>query len=215
MTDLSPASASTALRGSPRVDSSTGGYLTPTSAPPPEDYDLDAILQSVVVGCTGLPANLVRPRFQLIPPAQPENTTSWCAIGVVDEVPDSNIISRHDGSADGSTKTQTTVTVQVMASFYGPAARGNAALLRDGLMVAQNREALQLQGIALMEMPGAIRFLGEISNQQTIRWADVSFRLRVPYTRVWAILNLLSAQGEILTDVGESDDILVTDPMPE
>ncbi len=42
-------------------------------------------------------------------------------------------------------------TVEVMVSFYGPAAQGNAGLLRDGLQVPQNREALYGAGMGFVE----------------------------------------------------------------
>jgi hypothetical protein len=43
------------------TDSSTGGYLVPSSAQPLEDVALDAFLQGAIVSMTGLPQTLVRP----------------------------------------------------------------------------------------------------------------------------------------------------------
>ncbi len=206
------------------ADSSTGGFLTPTSPPPPEDSSFDAIIQALAAGVTGLPGNLVRPRWEAVssaspvPTAMPEVGVDWCAIGVVDEVPvRGQVISQHQASANGGngqTVTQTFAIVQVLASFYGPNCRGNASLLRDGLMVGQNREQLQLLSIGLVEMPSAIRFIPEMVNSQFQRRADVSFLLIVPFVRVYAILNLLAAQGTIQTDVGNENVIIITDPMP-
>src|SRR4051812_9766277 len=57
----------------PTNDSSTGGYLSPVVASSAlQDAALDALLQQMVAGITGLPGNMVRPRWQPVTPKQPE-----------------------------------------------------------------------------------------------------------------------------------------------
>jgi hypothetical protein len=46
------------------------------------DDALVGVLHDMVVGVTGLPASLVRPRWQPQPPTQPSVSTAWCAIGI-------------------------------------------------------------------------------------------------------------------------------------
>ena len=197
-------------------DSSTGGYLAPTSAAPSEDAALDAILQGLVVGVTGLPGPLVRPRWQPIPPQQPASTTDWCAIGVVDEDPEPTVAISHIGrdtsgnNPNGYSKSISWMTITVLASFYGPNARGNAALLRDGLVIAQNRESLFGLDIALVERPGKATFVPEIINEQTIRRVDIDMRFRRAITRTWAIDDLLDAQMQIETDHPAADQSFIT-----
>jgi len=137
-------------------DSSTGGYLVPSSPPPLEDSALDAILQGVVVGITGLPGTMVSPRWQPVVRKQPEAVVDWCAIGVVSETPEFSAYTRHwpgepsdpdDRAGQGYDEQIRHETLEVMASFYGPNSRGNANMFRAGLAVAQNREALYFQNM--------------------------------------------------------------------
>jgi hypothetical protein len=188
-------------------DSSTGGYLAPTTALPAEDAALDAILVGLVAGVVGLPGNLVRPRWQLVPPTQPEASTDWCAIGVVDEDPDPNISLLHSGVGQGSSTSVDNDIITVLASFYGPSARGNAKVLRTGLMIPQNREKLYFVGLALVEIPGKSRFLPDMVNQRTLRRVDISMRFRRRTVLNWTILNLLQMQGTVATDLGVSDPL--------
>ena len=181
--------------------------ILPSSPPPAEDAAFDTALQAVVVAVTGLPSNMVRPRWQLVAPPQPEPEADWCAIGVVDETPEDNTYSRHDYTAaagNGETTTQTNVTVQILASFYGVNAKGYAALMRDGLMIAQNREALTVQSVSLVAMPDPVLFVPTMLNERAYPRADVRFRLRRAMVRVWPIRNIKSIQGAIIPDEAAS-----------
>jgi hypothetical protein len=190
------------------TDSSTGGFLSPTSSLPAEDAALDAILQALVVGVVGLPGNLVRPRWQIVPPTQPEAGTDWCAVGLIDEESEPNISLIHNAAGDGSSTSIDVDIITVLASFYGPTARGNAKTLRTGLMIAQNREFLFNTGLALMEAPGKSRPLPDLVNQQTLRRVDISMRFRRRTVLNWAILNLLQMEGALITDNGGGDALL-------
>jgi hypothetical protein len=190
------------------VDSSTGGFLAPTTTLPIEDATLDSALQALVVGVVGLAGNLVRPRWQLVPVVMPEATTDWCAIGVVDEDPEPNISMVHVAAGNGSSTSIDNDIISVLASFYGPNARGNAKLLRTGLMIAQNRETLLHQGLALMEIPGKSLFVPVIVNEQTYRRVDLPLRFRRRTQIGWAILNLLSLDGTLSTDTAGDDQLL-------
>lgn len=195
-------------------DSSTGGFIAPTSAAPAEDAALDTILQTLVIGVCSLPANLVRPRWQQVSPAQPEPTVDWCAIGVIDETPFERGASRHFGrdtsgtNPNGYTVAVDWQTIRVLASFYGPNARGNAASLRSGMLVPQNRETLYGSGIALVEAPGVARFVPYTDNQQTIRRVDIEMIFNRAINRTWPIDDLLEAVIEIGTDRPSTQDFV-------
>lgn len=63
--------------------SATGGYVT---SRPPEPADAEAVeveLQRQAVALSGLEPALVRPRWQPLPPIQPDAEVTWMAIGVV------------------------------------------------------------------------------------------------------------------------------------
>ncbi len=190
-------------------DSSTGGYLQTSSALPPSDAALDAIFQQLVVGITGMVGSLVRPRYQLIPQQVPEPTVDWCAIGVLDETPEQgavNAFTVHEGGASGMDEGFSTTyennDLNVLASFYGPNAMSNAAALRSGLGVSQNREQLYLQGIALVELPKRASKRPELINMQMQMRADLSLWFRRNIAEVWPIENLVAAQGTIVANNG-------------
>lgn len=186
-------------------NSSTGGYLQPTSSPIAEDDALDNIIQSVVVGITALPGSMVRPRWQPNPPKEPEINADWCAIGIISEIPESNqAIIRHHPDGNGYDEQQQHVMLDIMASFYGPNARGNASLLRDGLMIPQNREAMFHQGIALVGQPGTLTMAPDLVNTTWRKRVDIIFRFRRVITRTWPIENLLEASGVIKEEQGHN-----------
>ena len=166
-------------------DSSTGGYILPSSSPQPDDVSLDIILQNLIVGITGIAGAMVRPRWQLVPPIEPDITQDWCAVGVTDELPDDGLPSE---TFDGTKLTTIEyLVVTVIASFYGPNARLNAENFRKGIMVAQNREALYFQNISLVERPGGIVFAPTFIATRARPRADVSFRLRRSIITDWPI----------------------------
>ncbi|NTG86203.1 hypothetical protein G6L15_08595 [Agrobacterium rhizogenes] len=181
------------------TDSSTGGYLVPTSQPPATDDALDDQIQEAVVGITGLDATLVRPRWQPTPAKQPPAATNWCAIGVTSMDADTYAWVGHHADSQGYDEMQRHVTFDVLASFYGPSGQSYAGLLRDGLQIAQNREALYLQGISFVEASKIIAAPALI-NEQWVRKYDLTVTLRTQITRTYAVLNLLSASGSIITE---------------
>lgn len=183
--------------------SATGGYLRPTSTAPSEDDALADALQAMVVGITGLQGQMVRPRWQATPPKQPEPNVDWCGIGVLSATPGAGGGSgRHISADGGSSETYHDMTLEVQASFYGPHSSGNANLLRDGLMIPQNREELFRQNMALEAAPGPTTKTAELVNTKYLNRADVTFRVRRRVSRAWAIKNAASAAGTIYADQG-------------
>lgn len=210
-------------------DSSTGGYLLPTPPPAPtptDDAAFDDFLQAVVVGITGLPGNLVWPRWQITPPNLPGISTNWASIGVMDSEEDGFPYEAHDPilatlpipplpspaptpPPNGYDITIEHEVMEVLCSFYGPAARSNAKLVRSGLYVAQNREALQLAGIGLVDI-GRITAVPALTNDQWYYRVDMPFRLRREIVRNYPILDLASALITLKSDTGASDTITVS-----
>lgn len=179
--------------------SATGGYLTPTSVAPTYDLPLDVQVQSFVAGITGLAGALVRPRWQPSPPAQPTRETNWCAVGITEIGSQFGHYIRHDPAGEGTDEAETYEDLELLASFYGPGSSGLAALLRDGLWIAQNREAMRSQGLAFVDARRVIR-LGELVNQQFILRVDLPISLRRTVSRTYPILNLLQAQIALQTE---------------
>jgi len=186
--------------------SATGGYLSPTVVSPPlEDADLDALLQPVVIGITGLPGNMVRPRWQPGNPKQPEPSVNWCAIGVTVIKPDAGAYIEHVGAGSGQDNMQRHEEIELACTFYGPLAGTYAAMLRDGLSIPQNLDLLQLQAVGLIDCTDA-RAIPELVNQQWVRRFDITARFRRQVKRSYGILNILSANGTILDDSGHVNE---------
>ncbi|ALD93470.1 hypothetical protein CR3_4288 [Cupriavidus gilardii CR3] len=181
-------------------DSSTGGYLSPAVASPPlEDDALDDLLHDLVAGVTGLPGSLVRPRWQPTVPKQPEPSVNWCAIGVTVQTNDASPAIKHDPTGDGSDVYQRHQDIELLCTFYGPAAKGYAQMLVDGLAIPQNSEQLGLNDMKFVSA-GTIRAAPDLVNQQWVRRYDVTVALRRKITRTYPVLNLLSAQVKTETD---------------
>jgi hypothetical protein len=178
--------------------SATGGYIAGTGAVV-EDSALDAIFQAAVVGITGLPGAMVRPRWQRVVPKQPEPDTDWCAIGVTASDTTDYPVEQHVGTGDGSDDFQKWEELDLLASFYGTNAASFCSLLRDGLYVTQNREVLQAGGIDLIEVGRRIT-APDLVNQQWIRRFDLPIRFRRKVERSFPVLNILSAPDSIATD---------------
>lgn len=195
------------------TDSSTGGYLLPADAPAPEeDADLDALFQGAVRDITGLPGDLVRPRWQPTPPKQPEASVNWCAIGVTMSDPDAGPAITHLKDDDGADQVVRHEELELLTSFYGPNAMGNAAKLRDGISLPQNMEALQTSAIGLVEV-GRIRTAPELVNQQWIRRCDLVLYFRRKVTRVYPVRHIVAADVHLIDDT-HIDELITVPPAP-
>lgn len=182
------------------TDSSTGGYLSPAVASPPlEDDALTAIFQQMIVGITGLPGNMVRPRWQPNPPKQPEPTVNWCALGIAVQTLDDGPAIVHNGAGNGSDTYIRHEQIDVLASFYGPNGMQNAQLLSDGLAIPQNLEQLKAQDMNSVDT-GQIRTAPDLINEQWVRRYDIELTFRRKITRSYNVLNTLTAQGTVQTN---------------
>lgn len=180
--------------------SATGGPLAPAVATPPlEDDALDDLLQETVAGVTGLDGALVRPRWQPTVPKQPEPGTNWCALGITVQTNDAGPALLHDPSGEGSDVYIRHQDIEVLCSFYGPGAKGNAQRLADGMAIPQNSEQLGLHDVKFVSAT-EIRAAPDFVNQQWVRRYDMTLSLRRKITRTYPVLNLLSAVVQHTTD---------------
>ncbi|ERJ35935.1 putative bacteriophage protein [Burkholderia sp. AU4i] len=181
-------------------DSSTGGYLAPAvDTPPDEDDALDDLVHDLVAGVTALPPDLVRPRWQPVVAKQPEPGVNWCAFGIQTQTPDASPAIVHNGANEGSDTYIRHQDLEVLCTFYGPAAKGYAQRLADGLALPQNREQLQLLDMAFVNV-SEIRAAPDLVNQQWVRRYDMTVKLRRKVSRTYAVLNLKSVQASTTTD---------------
>lgn len=185
--------------------SATGGYLSPDGVLPDplEDDALDDFMGDVVAGITGLDRDAnVRPRWQKEPPDLPAYGTDWCAVGVPERLRDTYPAIVHGDTlagGQGADRLTRHEQLKVMASFYGPNCQKLAGYWADGLMVAQNREALDVAGFKLKEVGPPTKAPEILKNQWTPR-CDVEAWFSRQIDREYAILNLKSAPMTIQTD---------------
>jgi hypothetical protein len=177
-------------------------------------------LQQVIVNITGLDGTMVRPRWQVVVPKQPEPYTNWCAFGVTLLDPDANPVLNHLGSGnngDGQDQLIRHEELTILASFYGPQGMQNASQFRDGLYVGYNLEVLE-SSLMGMVRAGNITATPEFINEQWIRRYDIEWMLRRQIVRTYNIPNVQSVNAELYTDPaisGEPIVIVVSNPEPQ
>lgn len=181
------------------TDSSTGGFLAPISTPPINDTALYVALQATVTGITGLPGKLVWPRWQPNPAGRPSIDVDWAAVGTTTLISDTFPFEGHDPTGEGSSTQQAHEEIDVLISFYGPNCEANSKLLRDGLKISQNREAMYAFGLKLIECSGHTKSADLVNNQWYPR-ADLTVRVRRQVDRTYSILNLKSLDATVISD---------------
>jgi hypothetical protein len=187
-------------------DSSTGGYLLPDGGPtaPLQGAALTAFFQQVFTGLTGLAGSMVRPRWQPVPPNQPDVNSDWMAFGITSRRGDTFAYEVHNPAAAGGNGQDLMFRneeLEILCSVYGPDADANASNIRDGLAVPQNREALVLAGMALVEC-GDIVAVPQLLNAQWFYRLDMPVRFRRSVVQTYSVLHLLSAAGTLYNDNG-------------
>ena len=187
--------------------SATGGYLrqlNPVASP----TEWDDAITAAIVGITGLPSNLVRPRWQPYAPNQPEATADWCAVGITSRTPTD--YPSQWLTDEGMIQTRW-YEIEALASFYGPNYPAFAEMFRDGLYVQQNLEALAQSGLRLKNV-GTSTSVPEQINSQWIPRVDLPITLSGVIDRTYNVLDILSSDGTITTDSGPSVGWSVSNP---
>lgn len=167
-------------------------YVPATSGPVDGDALID-LLSAAVRGVLALPGDLVRPSWQPNPPLVPPIETNWCAHRIANVLPDVNPVVATTGDAGYLSRTE---TMEWQLSFYGPSCQANAGLLRDGLEVPANREALREQGVVIADS-GPTRHMPELVNDLWYDRADLTLTIARDVRRAYLILSFVSASGVI------------------
>jgi hypothetical protein len=178
------------------TDSSQAGYLAPLGTAPPYDTSLEDIFQAHCAGLTGLDGKWIRPRWQPNPPNQPPINQDWVALGVTLLKADWDSYQTHDPNGNGQNVVSRSEVLQVNYSFYGPNCNGLAAMLRDGMSVTQNRDALTAVNIKFTEWLEPVTLpvlLKDVWNRRI----DIKGIFTRRVTRRYAILNLVAASGTL------------------
>jgi hypothetical protein len=192
------------------LNSSTGGYIAPVivQGVPPGADAIQAALQGQIAALTGLPGDLVRPRWQPMPPAQPDASVSWCSLGSTMIEADEFPYLEHIGGvtypgqpAPGYSVMSRHATLTVVVSFYGPDCEYYSSALRDGLYVPQNYEPLSEVGLKLRTVHDLAR-IPELVNNQWINRVDIRVEYRAQWERILPIFDLAGATFVAQSDTG-------------
>lgn len=202
--------------------SNVAGYLSPISTPPLEGDTLEDAIHDAIAGISGLEGTLVRPAWQPEPATIPAAATAWAAFRIARREISLFPYVGHDGAytyppsvppvtppLQGADQLQQQEQLDVLVSFYdlgaaasngvGGQADAYCALFRDGLYIAQNREALMAQGIVLAYTGDAIAVPSLLKERWLYR-VDLSLTLRRAIERTYPVYNIESAQGTITKD---------------
>lgn len=186
--------------------SATGGYLQPTPQFPvvSNTLSITQFLQTVFAGISGLAPDLVRPKWQINPPKQPDITTNWLALAIVNNEADANA---YVGSVVDNSNivnvTQRMEQLEIQCCFYGPQSQEYMSLTRDGFQIEPNRVALTAAKMGFVGTDKGHRMPDLVNERWCDRW-EMSFFLNREILRAYPILTFVSASGTINAIVSEN-----------
>ncbi len=194
------------------TDSSTGGYLVPAASPVPlQDKELYEALQSAVVGITGLDGTLVRPRWQPEPSLIPQAGECWIAIGVTDREADVFPFLGFFPLNTLNYQMQRHEEFTMLASIYDLGYNGQAdtvaAVLRDGIMVPQNNEALAANGIYVVG-DSDLAVAPTLFKSRWMYRVDLKIRFRRQITRQYSVDPINTVGVGLYTDDGQPPRVI-------
>lgn len=180
------------------ADSTASGYLRPTPPGPLYDDDLEDFFQAFVVGLTGFPGNLVRPRWQPDPPNLPSDDVDWIALGVaiVDRQWNSFQKFHADIGPEGTYISEGNEVMEVFLSFYGPSHSAKRREFEDGLQISQNLDPLFAQRIKYIECRMPVSVPAILKNRWFMR-SDIKVVFHRWVERVYPIKTFTSATVDI------------------
>jgi hypothetical protein len=180
--------------------SATGGYLLPThSSPYPGGLTFKQFLQSMFVGLSGLPCDLVRGKWQPNPPKDPDIYVNWLALGLGDNAPDANAYV--GVNSEGGNVFYRHEELEILCTFWGPEADEISSITRDGFQISQNRDALNSANMGFKGTSPAHR-VPDLVNERWVDRYEMSVFLRRERIRAYPILTFVSASGNIENDQG-------------
>lgn len=180
------------------TDSTQAGYLLPTDSPIHDDT-LEDYFQTFIVGLTGLPGNMVRPRWPTDTANRPSAETNWIAFGLNVLEPQWNSYQKFHpeiGPA-GAYLVEGNEVIEVNTSFYGPDHTLNRRNYQEGLQIEQNLWDLQQQQkMRFIHCLPPVNVPALLKSQWAMR-SDVKVVFHRWVTRTYPIKTYNSATGSL------------------
>lgn len=180
-------------------DSSVAGFLRPLSSPLYDD-PLDDYFHDFLVGMSGLPGDLVRPRWQPEPPNQPDFTVNWIAFGFPRIVEDAFAYQGQDPDNPETGLVQRDEILTMLMSIYGPQGGQLGKQISAGLQLSQNRAYLRTQQISLVEVEDMIK-LPALLKEKWVPRVDINVRFRRRAGWVFAVRSVDSVAAGLDNEI--------------
>jgi len=175
---------------------------------PLEGQTLDKFMQQLISGITQLNPKLVFPRWQPEPPVLPQANINWASVGVIDQtLLNGWPVIMHDPLNDGRDILEQWEEFTLLCSFYGPQADSYDAALRDGLMLPQNREVLQINSMGLISLRNKM-VVPELMKNTWLRRVDRQIKFTRAVLRSYPVLNLLGVSVSANVQQNSSYELL-------
>lgn len=175
--------------------SATDGFLFPKPQTPPfNGLSFEEFLQTLLVGVSGLAGDLVRPKWQLDPPSQPDGCVNWLSIGLNEE--DADTFAYTAEQPDQSYAFMRMEALSLQCSFYGPDSLYYARQVRDNLQILQNTQMLARANMSFTSTSRLTRVPDLVNEQWVNRW-EMTIYLRLEVLRTYPILPFLSASATL------------------
>lgn len=182
------------------------GYIFPSSTVQlPKQLNLTQFIQTVLVGVSGLPGGMVRPKWQKEPPDNPDIEVNWLAFGIEVANPDANAYVGIN--TDNVVIYQRHEELEISCDIYGPEALETVGFIRDGFQIDQNRFALFNANMGFVNVSGARR-IPDLVNERFVNRRIMTVNLRREIQRTYSIPTLISASGVIHTVIGNEEYLL-------
>lgn len=188
-------------------------FLTPVSVLPLNDRPLEDIFTEAIMGITGLPEGMVRPRYQPSPPNQPDFEANWVAFGVnITEQDVFHYDKQVEFEGDSAMVVERDEYMDVLCSFYGADNNQFMSRWRDGLAIEQNRWSLGELGIQLVAIGKQPVNVPALLKGTWARRVDLSCQFSRRVSVTYAVRSIESAEVGIFTDEGLPPQHIIVNP---
>lgn len=190
--------------------------MPPVILPPPLVQEAPAplvapkvidLLTGLVATVTQIPATLVRPRWQRLPPQQPPANVDWASVGVTRRAAQGyshQEITFLPGTTTQALLERRWAALECLVSFYGPNSEDLSEQFRDSVLLVQNLAGIYAYGIKVTGV-GDITSVPDLTNYQWIDHVDVPFDLVREFDRYFPMQSLVEANGTLVSDLPYSE----------